>query len=501
MEKFSLRKKILFYVVFAGIVIFLLILSSFLESVAIANAPAYKEAVDRYMSEMFGKTEGMMAQTFITLLAQFFRILKVILWMSLVIATIRFVRVLIFSTALRSSAYEVSTLLQNVLSIIVYVVAFFIIFNSQYPNVDLAALFTTSTILGVIIGLALQDTLGNLFAGLAMQADQPFQIGDVISIPTKGIGVIENISWRGVKIRTFQNKFLIISNSVLGKEAIEVAPRENLNAALVFFNTLYVSSPAKTIQIIRETVRQIENVSQKMRPVVRIRNLGDNGIDWEVKYWLEDYSKIHDTDAMIRQRIWYALRREKIEFAYPTRTIHLETKPAENAFVETENQIFERLSDVAIFAPLSDEETQKLAANSRIRVFAPDESIVRQGQPGKSMFVVHHGSVKVQIKEGGNIKMLNTLHEGDFFGEMGLLTGEPRTATVLSTGETQVLEIDSDCLKPILEENPELVKSFSQIIEARRLDLAEKRSETDVAETMDSTSVFQSIKKFFGLNS
>lgn len=500
MEKFNLRKKILIYVLFGGIVLFLLLVIPSIENLLKSNINEIKEAFNGYLSRIFGAGEGMMAETFIALIIQLFRIFKVILWMSLIVATIRMLRTLIFSGALRSTAYEISTLLQNVLSIIIYIVSFFIIFNSQYPNVDLAALFTTSTILGVIIGLALQDTLGNLFAGLAMQADQPFQIGDVISIPTKGMGVIENISWRGVKIRTFQNKFLIISNSVLGKEAIEVAPRENLNASVVFFNTLYANSPAKTIHAVRETVRQIENVSHKIRPVVRVRNLGDNGIDWEVKYWLEDYSKLHDTDAMIRQRVWYALQREKIEFAYPTRTIHIETKLAENVFVETENQIFERLSEVAIFAPLSDEETQKLAVNSRIRVFAPDESIVRQGQPGKSMFVVHHGSVRVQIKEGETVKMLNTLREGDFFGEMGLLTGEPRTATVVASEETQVLEIDSDCLKPILKENPKLVASFSQIIEARRLDLAEKQSELDESKIADSTSVFQSIKKFFGLN-
>ncbi len=500
MEKFSLRKKVLFYVIFAGTIIFLLILIPFVEDLLSANIVVFKEAINEYISRVFDKTEGMMAETFVALLTQLFRILKVILWMSLIISTIRFLRTLIFSTALRSSAYEVSTLLQNVISIIVYIVAFFIIFNSQYPNVDLAALFTTSTILGVIIGLALQDTLGNLFAGLAMQADQPFQIGDVITVPNMGTGVIENISWRGVKIRTFQNKFLIISSSVLGKEAIEVAPRGNLNARLVFFNTLYTNSPTKTIQTVREVVRQIENVSHKIRPIVRVRNLGDNGIDWEVKYWIEDYTKYNDTDALIRQRIWYALKREKIDFAYPTRTLYMEKKAAEDGFVETGNEFFERLSDVPIFAPLSDEETQKLAAGSRVRVFAPDEPIVRQGQPGKSMFVVHKGSVKVQIKEESSLKILDTLREGDFFGEMGLLTGEPRTATVIAEEETQVLEIDNLCLKPILKENPELVESFSRIVEERRTALAEKQSERDTVKAADNAGVFRSIKKFFGLD-
>jgi len=373
--------------------------------------------------------------------------------------------------------------------------------QSQYSTAyeKLTPIFTGSTIIAVVLGLALQDTLGNLFAGLAIQADQPFQIGDVITINDKGSGVVENISWRGVKIRTFQNKLIVISNSVLGKESIEVAPRDNLNARLVFFNTLYANSPAKTIQTVRESVRQIENVSQKIRPIVRVRNLGDNGIEFEVKYWLDDYTKYNDTDALIRQRIWYAFQREQIEFAYPTRTIHVETKPQENVFVEMGNEMYERLNNVPIFAPLSDEETRKLAESSSLRVFAPDESIVRQGQKGNSMFVVHRGVVNVQRKEEGAVKTLRTLREGDFFGEMALLTGEPRVATVVASEETEVLEIDNLCLKPILEENPELAESFSRIIEERRQALDNLEAEVTENKVRDKTSVFNSIKKFFGL--
>src|SRR4029077_6647953 len=95
---------------------------------------------------------------------------------------------LIIKTAYRKSVSqsEISTLLKTVLSIVIYIVAFFIIFQSQFPGVELAPLFTGSTIIGIVVGLALQDTLGNLFAGLALQADQPFQVGDVINITGRG---------------------------------------------------------------------------------------------------------------------------------------------------------------------------------------------------------------------------------------------------------------------------------------------------------------------------
>ncbi|MGI8494719.1 MAG: cyclic nucleotide-binding domain-containing protein, partial [Pyrinomonadaceae bacterium] len=304
----------------------------------------------------------------------------------------------------------------------------------------------------------------------------------------------------GAKIRTFQNKLVIISNSNLGKEAIEVAPRENLNARLVHFNSLYANSPAHTIQVIREAVRQVENVSPKMRPIVRIRDLAESGIDWEIKYWLEDYTKYNDTDAMIRQRIWYVFQREKIEFAYPTRTIHVETKTQDSAFVETSNEICDRISNVPIFAPLSDEETAKLANASHVRVFAPHEAIVRKGQRGGSMFVVHRGAVNIQVMENGISKTINTLHEGDIFGEMGLFTGEPRTATVAASDETEVLEINNAAIKPLLEDNPDLVEALSKTIAERRALLAQSgENENAVASADESAGIFHSIRNFFGL--
>jgi small-conductance mechanosensitive channel/CRP-like cAMP-binding protein len=409
---------------------------------------------------------------------------------------------MILRAAYRNSAQpEFSSLIKTVSSIVIYIIAFFIIFQSQYPGVPLTPLFTGSTILGIVVGLALQETLGNLFAGIAMQADQPFQVGDVISISNRGTGVVESVSWRGVKIRTFQNKLVIISNAVLAKETIEVAPKGNLNARAVFFNTEYSYSPTRTIQLVRDAVRQVDNVTNKIRPVVRIRDLGVNGLDWEVKYWLEDYTKYNDTDALIRQRIWYVFQRERINFAFPGLTIHRAIPPEVIAPEQMFNTITERLNSVSIFAPLSDEETEQLANASKTRIYAPGEAIVRKGQEGSSMFVIIRGSVKVQVPENGFQKTLSQLGENDFFGEMSLLTGEPRSASVIAEEETEVLQIKKDALKPIFENNPALVQSIYELIEERRIVLQEL-AEAEVEEsTTSKKTVIGSIKRFFGLRS
>jgi CRP-like cAMP-binding protein len=300
-------------------------------------------------------------------------------------------------------------------------------------------------------------------------------------------------------MRTFQNKLLVISNSVLGKEAIEVAPRGNLNARIVYFSTLYTNSPAKTIQVIRDVVRQVDNVSPKIRPVVRIAKLAPDGLEWEIKYWAEDYTKFNDTDAAIRQNVWYAFQREKIDFASPTQTVYLHSEEPAKAFVENPDDIFERLNNVPIFTPLSPKEIQSLSKSSSIRVFAPKEAIVRKGQKGTSMFVIHRGTVNILIEEGGSQQAVGSLSEGDFFGEMGLFTGEERTADVVAETETKVLEIKSRSLKPIFENNPELVKSISEIIESRRAELDKQHTETKKRKKSADSGVVNSIRKFFGL--
>ena len=495
------RKKAAVFVIFAGIIILLLVVL----------VPLVQDRLDKYVSDEFGivvtptgqlvprsgeASPGPMAQTSISLAYNLVRIITVLLWMALVISLVRFVGYAIVSR-IRGSQSEVSSLIKTVLSVIIYIVSFFIIFQTQYPDVPLAPLFTGSTILGIVVGLALQDTLGNLFAGIALQADQPFQAGDVVTMMNQQGGVVESVSWRGVKIRTFQNKLLVISNAVMGKEMIEVAPKDNLNARIVFFNTVYTDSPARTIQTIRDAVRQIENVSSKIRPVVRIRNLGGDGIDWEVKYWPDDYSKYPDTDALIRQRVWYVFSREKISFAYPTRTVHIAEKKEEATFVEYVNTVSEKLQQVPLFVPLTEEEIERLAKASSTRIYAPGEAIVRRGQEGNSMFVIVRGSVKVQIPENDYQKTINKVRANDFFGEMSLLTGQPRTATVIAEEETEVIQIKKTAIRPLFEANPALMTAICTIIEERRELLVHKDSEEEILDE-SASGVLSSLRKFFG---
>ena len=458
---------------------------------AVVSVYAFDEGLRGYLGHFMGSDE-----THATILD----ITKMALWGFLAIVVIRGLNSLIFGFFFRlRRGYEAPNLIRNIFSIIAYVIVFTILSKIFIKGVDLTTVLATSTAFGLIIGLALQETLGNLFAGASLHADKPFQVGDVITVG-QHTGVVESVTWRAVKIRTFTNNIVLISNSNASKEYIQVYPRDNLNARLVFFNTIYSNLPARAIHIVREAVRTVPNVSPQMTPIVRIRNLGDNGVDYEVKYWLEDYARYNDTDALIRQRIWYAFQREGLglDFAFPTRTIFMQQVEQNDAPADGP-AVFDRLSAVDIFRPLTDEETATLAEATVCHGFAPGELVIRAGAKGSSMFVVHRGNVDVQIADNGRPRTVATLKEGDFFGEMALFTGEPRTANVVAKEETEVLEIGHHAMKRLFDTNPALVESLSRTIAERRAALKAKHDDTEMIKK-ESAGVLASIKSFFGIS-
>jgi small-conductance mechanosensitive channel/CRP-like cAMP-binding protein len=427
-------------------------------------------------------------------------LISIAFWISLTFIVVRLLGEAIFGFIFQKrKGYEAPSLVRDLFSLVAYVILFALIFKQFFPEIPLGALFTTSAVFGVIIGLALQETLGNLFAGLSLHADKPFQVGDVITV-NQWTGVVESITWRAIKIRTFQNHIILLSNSSVAKEAIEVCPRNNVNARIIVFQTTYSNSPAKVIHVVRDAVREAENVSQKFKPIIRIRNLAESGVDYEVKYWLDNYALYNDTDALLRQRIWYAINRAGLNFAFPTRTVHLYQEQNIEIPKTTESDLHERLSAIDIFSPLSLEEISNLAANIQSHIFAPGEVIIREAEDGSSMFIVHKGRVKIQRQDKARTRTIATLHEGDIFGEMGLFTGEPRTASVVAAEETEVLEIHYAAMKQLFDTNPDLVESISQTIAERRASLAALPETQETIRKEVSAGLLNSIKKFFRLD-
>ena len=426
------------------------------------------------------------------------RFFSILFWVGVAFVAVRALNEFVFFVFRKRKGYEAPSLMRDLFSLVAYVTAVAVILKFHFADLSFGALLSGSALLGIILGLALQDTLGNLFAGISLHADKPFQVGDVLAVGPFS-GVVESITWRAVKLKTFSNHTVLIGNTVIAKESIEVCPRDNQNARLVFFSAAYADSPVRVIHAVREAVREAENVLRYITPVVRVRGFGESGVDYEVKYWLSDYSRYNDTDALVRQRIWYAFRRNGFTFPFPTRTIHIQKSSARDGDGRDTETLAELLSAVDIFSPLTPGELNALAASSTNHVYAPGETIIRAGDDGDSMFVVSRGGVDVRVDANGTPRTISRLGEGAFFGEMALFTGEPRTANVVAAEETEVLEIGHDAMRSLFQTNPDLVEALGRAINERRAGLLANAPATPGDEDTHD-GLLSRIRRFFRLD-
>jgi len=400
----------------------------------------------------------------------------------------------------RRKGREAPALLRVLLSIILYSVFLLLIYRLVLEKpLGGFGIVATSTVVSVIIGLALQDTLGNFFAGLSIHTEQPFHILDAIRIGHM-IGRVEAVTWRTTTVRTNDNTTVIFPNSKVAREELEVFRFNNLNRRILRVPAPYRIPPQKAITLIRETVSSIPNVAIEKTPVVRIGDFGESSITYEILYWVKDYMWIHDIDAAIRQHIWYIYRRNDIEIPFPTRHVLLEHQEPAATHEETD---YDRVIDsVEIFAPLSAEEKDAVARSAVKSVYAPGELILRRGDPGDSMFIIYRGNVEVRLpSHDGHAQQVAELKPGSFFGEMALLTGEPRTADVISLSEVETLEIRKGVLQQLLENNAELAEALSHKITERQSRLDEyARAMPEEEKRVKAQTIRRRIQRFFGLD-
>jgi small-conductance mechanosensitive channel/CRP-like cAMP-binding protein len=392
---------------------------------------------------------------------------------------------------------EAPALLRGVVSIIGYLillmVAYWLVLDENLGNI-----LATSAVVSVIIGLALQDTLGNFFAGISLHIEQPYHIKDAIRVDSM-LGRVEAVTWRATTIRTNDNTTIIIPNSKVAREALEVFPFGNLNRRIMRFPAPYRVPPQTVIQIVREAVRTMPNVATEITPVVRIHEFADSSITYEALYWVKDYMWTPDIDAKIRERIWYVYNRSDIDIPFPVRTILMGDQQAADGRETDYHKVIDR---VDIFEPLTAQEKDVIVGSLVKAVFAPGEIIIRRGDPGESMFVVFRGKVEVRLpSNNGDLQQVAVLEPGNFFGEMALLTGEPRTADVSAVGEVEILEIRKGVLEQLLSNNAQLAEELSRKIADRQAQLTElSRVVPEEEKRFHTQTILRRIKGFFRMS-
>jgi small-conductance mechanosensitive channel/CRP-like cAMP-binding protein len=417
-------------------------------------------------------------------------------WVALIIFVVRVVDAFVFDLVMSRRRNVVAPqLLRQIVSIVIYLFLFASALKIIF-DYDVKTALTGGAVLAAVIGLALQDTLGNLFSGIALHMEGAFDIGDVVHSGDY-IGVVESVTWRATRMRAFNNQAIILPNSVMARERLEVFPHGQLNARVLPFGIDYNVPPATVIGIVSQAAAHVEGVSRELPCFVRVANFADSSVIYEIKYYTRDFSRRDHMDADIRKAVWYALHRNKIAFATPVRAFQNYTPPEVSQDVPAE-EVSVRLAEVDILSPLSEEARRTIAAATRVHHYAKGETILRHGSAGDSMFVVHSGTASVRLPDDSDQGWheVAQLGPGTVFGEMALLTGETRTADVVALTDVTALEIGKDSLQPILTDHPDLVETITAKVVQRQDHLDSIRSGSPEEEEL---SIVERVRAWFGL--
>ncbi len=332
---------------------------------------------------------------------------------------------------------------------------------------------TTSAVSAVVIGFALQDTLGNAFAGLAIQSERPFNVGHWIRVGDFE-GRVAEVTWRATKLRTKAGNFVVVPNNIVSKEAItnysEPSPTVRIDVEV---GASYLASPGAVKAAIGEALANSPRVLKTPAPDVVLAAFDSSAINYRVRFWIEDYERDEAARDEVRTNIYYAFARHGIEIPWPIQ-VQYERDWAESDPQAGATERTRLLSGVDLFAGLDAETLTDIAKATKARAYGNGEAIVREGDAGDSMFIVGSGRAAVVLEP--DRREVATIDVGGYFGEMSLLTGDRRTATVLARGDTLVFELDADLFRRLGATHPRAVEQVAIAAATRRIELDKVRA-------------------------
>jgi small-conductance mechanosensitive channel len=330
---------------------------------------------------------------------------------------------------------------------------------------------TTSAVGAVVIGFALQDTLGNTFAGLAIQVEKPFRVDHWVRIGSLE-GKVAAITWRATRLVTKNGDAVIVPNNIVSKEPITNFSEPGGGTRLfVDVGASYFVPPNDVKAVIREALKDASLVLQNPAAEVVVADFGASSVNYRIKFWVSDYSVDDSARDQVRTCVYYAFRRHGIEIPWPIQVNYTAPDVPAGLASSDDRQAF--IDAVDLFQPLTRDDRARLASAARERLYGEGQTIVRQHDAGDSMFVIGRGRVRVTIEP--NHTEVATLPAGSYLGEMSLLTGQPRTATVSAIDDCLLLEISAADFRLIALAQPAVLEQVTAAVAARQAGLDRSR--------------------------
>lgn len=355
----------------------------------------------------------------------------------------------------------------------------FLLHRLSAVGVNLASIITTSAVITAVIAFSLQETLGNLWGGIALQLDNTCRLGDWVRTGDV-TGQIVGIRWRCLAVATNFGETVMIPNAQLIKNPVTVLARRGDERVpwrrKIQFGVVYDIAPSKVVAAVEASFAhaEIPQVAQMPPPICACVAFEANAIEYAVLYWLTDPRRDWETDSQIRTHLFATLARHRFEIPLPHRVLLTPHAQAAKRADAAQRSLAERvavLERIPLFASLTEGERRALAAELTDAPYLGGDVISREGELSDSMYVLATG--RVGVFRGGNSgssprQRLTDLEAPDYFGEMGLLTGQARSATIIASDEVRCYRLDRAGFDAILRARPEIAQALSQVVADRQ---------------------------------
>jgi len=367
------------------------------------------------------------------------------------------------------------------------------------------SLIATGTVVTAVIGLALQETLGNLAAGVAIQVDKPIAPGEWIHIDKSDYtGRVVSTNWRAVTIQTDDRALFVIPNGQFSKSPFmnHSRPGGGTRRSL-YFTCPFDVPPTHVHEAILAACADAPDVLKDPKPSVLTWTWTERGITYWLRFFIGDFARRDGAQSDVATRVWFHLNRRKINAAINVERNYVYKIDERTQAVKSAEIVQDRraaIETVDFLRPLSDEAKDTLARRGHRKLFAPGETVIRAGDTGREFFIVRRGVVAIEVGD----HEVARLGAGDFFGELALLTGTARHADVKAREETEVFEVDEAMFKDVLHSEPSIAEDISRIVGQRQAELEARRSGAGIpsAKTVTSSSaeILSKIRNIFGLD-
>ncbi len=436
----------------------------------------------------------------ISQLTDFGRILHIV-WLVFIflvmVLAIRLIKHIIFDFLIGRRVMERRLkVVEDVTGIVLYIIGILLIADN-YLNIQITPLLATSAVITIVAGFALQNILGDLFSGLALNFDESLHIGDWIQLGSVE-GRIEQLRWRSMKIRTRDGYLVLVPNQNASKEIVTVFGGSKAQPAIrMTIGISYDNEPDQVMEIIRQKIYQLEALVHDAPVEIWISSFDDFAVTYTIRFRITDPVLMDKAAAALRHHLWYAFKRQGITIPYPIRTV---ISAPETSRTDDKSLVHETLTRNEILAQLPSDHLDRIAAVSQLLLFGQNEQIIREEEEGRAFHIIISGQVAV-FRKG---QCITTLSPGNYFGEMALFTGDKTSATVIAQNECRILRIGSKDFKDLIAMSDQIAQAISEVIARRRARNIEqdeewsKRKKSSIGS--ESASIFKRIKRYFELS-